>query len=247
MRLTVRGDDGEPIDFDCPDSIASRWTCTSILQGQTYPYLPFVDDVRVVFDVGANCGAASVHFARHYPDAVVHAFEPGREARSYLERNVAGLGNVIVHPIGLYSENGQARLYKGDGDLGMASVMRRTVNLDESESVQLRAAGAWASEHGIERIDILKVDVEGCEIEVLTSLTALLPTVKALFIEYDSRHARRALGRLVDETHELYSGKMLLDQGECVYLRADLADLDSATETLRELLARTQSGSGVRL
>lgn len=52
----------------------------------------------------------------------------------------------------------------------MASVIRRMVNLDQSEPVQLRAAGAWAAEQGIDRIDVLKVDVEGCEIEVLTSL-----------------------------------------------------------------------------
>jgi FkbM family methyltransferase len=208
-------------------------TNSPILEGQTYPSLPFVDDVRVVFDVGANCGAASVHFARHHPDAIVHAFEPGREARSYLERNVASLPNVRVHPIGLYSVDRQARLSRGDGDLGMASVIRRQVNLDESEPVELRAGGAWAADQGIERIDILKVDVEGCEIEVLEGLAALLPTVKVLYVEYDSRHARKALGRLLDRTHELYTGNMFLDQGECSYLRADVAALDAATEHLR--------------
>jgi hypothetical protein len=126
-------------------------------------------------------------------------------------------------------------------------VIRRTVNLDESERVELRAAGGWAAEQGIDRIDVLKVDVEGCEIEVLTSLAALLPTVKVLFVEYDSRHARRALGRLLDETHELYGAKMLLDQGECIYLREDLADLDQATEMLGELLAATVRRPGLRL
>jgi FkbM family methyltransferase len=234
MRFTERTDDGRQIEFECPDSFASRWTCASILKGRTYPHLPFVGEVLVVFDVGANCGAATVHFAGHHPGAAIHAFEPGREARGYLERNVASLPNVEIHPFGLHSVDQQARLYKGDGDLGMASVIRRTVNLDESEPVELRAAGAWAADHGIERIDILKVDVEGCEIDVLTSLAGLLPTVKVLFVEYDSRQARKALGRLLDASHELYTGMMLLDQGECVYLRADLAELDAATEHLRE-------------
>jgi FkbM family methyltransferase len=233
MRVTVRDDRGELIEFESPDSVASCMTNSPILEGRTYPILPFVDDVRVVFDVGANCGAASVHFARHHPDAIVHAFEPGREARSYLERNVTSLPNVRVHPIGLYSADLQARLYRGDGDLGKASVIRRQVNLDESEPVELRAGGAWAADQGIERIDILKVDVEGCEIEVLEGMAALLPTVKVLYVEYDSRHARKALGRLLDGTHELYTGNMFLDQGECSYLRADLADIDAATEHLR--------------
>jgi FkbM family methyltransferase len=237
MRFTVRSDDGELIEFECPDSVASRWTNAPILEGRTYPFMPFVDDVRVVFDVGANCGAASLHLARHYPGATVHAFEPGREARSYLERNVASLPNVRVHPIGLHAVDRQARLYRGDGDLGKASVIRRSVNLDESEPIELRAGGAWAAEEGIERIDILKVDVEGCEIEVLEGLAALLPTVKVLFVEYDSRHARKALGRLLDATHELYVGNMFLDQGECTYLRADVAGLDAATEQLRRAFA----------
>jgi FkbM family methyltransferase len=233
MRFTVRDDDGKLVEFECPDSIESRWTNGSILEGRTYPFLPFVDDVRVVFDVGANCGAASVHFARHYPAAAVHAFEPGREARSYLVRNVAALSNVRVHPIGLYSADQRARLYRGAGDLGQASVLRRAVNLDESEPVELRAGGTWAADQGIDRIDILKVDVEGCEVEVLEGLAALLPAVKVLFVEYDSRRARRALGRLLDPTHELYVGNMFLDQGECTYLRADIAELDAATEQLR--------------
>lgn len=244
MGISVLCDDGAKIEFECPDSIASTWTCTSILQGLTYPFLPFVDDVRVVFDVGANCGAASVHFARHYPDAVIHAFEPGREARSFLQRNVASFANVQVHPIGLYSDDRRAQLYKGDGDLGMASVIRRHVNLDDSEPVELRAGGTWADDHGVTRIDVLKVDVEGCEIEVIEGLRALLPTVKVLFVEYDSRHARKALGSLLDRTHELYWGKMLLDQGECVYLRADIARLDAAVEVLARLLAAEAARHG---
>jgi FkbM family methyltransferase len=238
MRFTVRSDDGELVEFDCPDSIPSRWTCSSILQGHTYPFLPFVDDVQVVFDVGANCGAASVHFARHYPDAAVHAFEPGREARSYLRRNVASLPNVSVHPVGLYSTDRPALLFQGDGYLGMASVIRRSFNLDVGEPVELRAGAGCVADNGLDRIDVLKVDVEGCEIEVIEGLTALIPTVKVLFVEYDSRQARKALGRLLDTTHELYRGKMLLDQGECVYLRADVAQLDAATEFLPRLVAR---------
>ncbi|MGH9227183.1 MAG: FkbM family methyltransferase [Acidimicrobiales bacterium] len=237
MRLTVRSDDGGLIEFECPDSVASRWTNVPILEGRTYPFLAFVDDVGIVFDVGANCGAASVHFARHHPAAQVHAFEPGWEARSYLERNVASLPNVCVHPFGLSSADREARLYHGDDDLGKASLIPRKVNLDESEPVELRAGGTWAAEQGIQRIDILKVDVEGCEVEVLEGLGDLLPTVKLLFVEYDSRRARKALGRLLDPTHELYIGKQFLDQGECVYLRADVAGLDAATELLRDAFA----------
>ena len=77
MEIEVTTDDGATIEFECVDSLISRWVNVPILEGKTYPYLPFVDDVRTILDAGANCGAATVHLARHYPDADVHAFEPG--------------------------------------------------------------------------------------------------------------------------------------------------------------------------
>src|SRR5665213_2432569 len=185
MRFTVAGDDGEPVEFECADTLTSRCVCGEILEGKTYPYLPFVEDARVVFDVGANCGATTVYLARHYPGAQIHSFEPGREARAYLERNVEAHPNVRVHPIGLHSADQVVPLYKGNGDTILGSVFRRDINLDESEPVELRAAGPWVAAQGIERIDVLKIDVEGCEVDVLESLAGLLPTVKVLYIEYD--------------------------------------------------------------
>ena len=242
MRFTVTGDDGAPIDFECGDNLTSRWVCGEILEGKTYPYLPFVNDVQVVFDVGANCGATTAYFARHYPHAKFHSFEPGSEARAILERNAAPYANVEIHPIGLYSSDCKAPLYKGRGDTILGSLIRRPVNVDESELVELRAGGPWAQANGIDRIDVLKVDVEGCEVDVLQSLSGLLPTVKALYVEYDSRDVRTAIAHIVEPTHELYVGALFLDQGECIYLRKDLADLEVATEHLRQGLIASRAG-----
>jgi FkbM family methyltransferase len=233
LELPVEG--GGTVEFDCPPDVVSRWMHSDILAGKTYPYLPFVDDVQVVFDVGANCGSVSVLFARHYPDAAIHSFEPGSEQRAYLERNVARYPNVSVHPIGLHATDQQVPLYFGAENNGLASVTRRADNAAESEVVQLRAAGAWAAEHAIDRIDILKVDVEGCEPDVLTSLTPLLPTVKVLYFEYDSRAARREIFEILRPTHELYRGFMFLEQGECIFVRRDLAEHPGANQRLLEL------------
>jgi FkbM family methyltransferase len=228
-------DSGETVEFECAPDVVSRWMHTDILRGRTYPFLPFVDDVRIVFDVGANCGSVSVHLARHYPDAVIHAFEPGSEQREFLLRNVGAYANVQVHPIGLHATDQEVPLYFGADNSGLASVTRRADNVEASETVQLRAAGPWATEHGVARIDILKVDVEGCELDVLTSLEHLLPTVKVLYVEYDSRHDRRRLEALLRSTHELYRGLVFLDQGECIYVRRDYADHPDARPFLMQL------------
>lgn len=229
MRFTVASNDGMEVDFECADTLVSRWVCNEILAGKTYPWVTFVPDVEVILDVGANCGAASVYFARHCPDARIHAFEPGSEQRAILDRNAADYPNVSVHPFGLYSVDQTVALYKGDGDSGFSSVFRGAYNLEESEQVGLRSAAGWAAEAGLNRIDVLKLDVEGCEVEVLRSLQPLLPTVKVLYVEYDSRSARREIEALLAPTHDLYFSQMqFLDQGEVLYVRSDVADLPEA-------------------
>jgi hypothetical protein len=64
VKLSVPVDDGSSIEFECADTLISRWVSRAILEGDTYPRLLFLDDVRVVFDVGASCGSGAVVRAR---------------------------------------------------------------------------------------------------------------------------------------------------------------------------------------
>lgn len=242
--FTARIADGEPFDFECLDNVVSRWVCGAVLEGDTYPHLPFVDGVEVVLDVGANCGAAAVFFAHHHPTAAVHAFEPAAAPLACLHHNLASLPLAHVQPFGLFSSDGEVTLHHDADDPGSASVHDSLVEAAGSETVALRAAGPWAAENGIERIDILKIDTEGCEIDVLRSLGPLVATTKVIYLEYHSRADRRALGPLLEPSHELYAGKMFLDQGECVYLRRDLAELPEANRPLSEMFAAEGAADG---
>ena len=237
MKLEIPAGGGT-IEFECEDTVVSARVCEDILRDRTYPSLPFIGAVDVVVDAGANCGAFAVHTARLYPDAVVHAVEPGAEQLAILRRNAARYPTIRVHPIGLHAEDADVQLYRGIGDLGSSSVTPSERTSEVGEPIRLRSALGWAEEQGIARIDVLKLDVEGCEIPVLESLAPLLPDVKVAYVEYGSRQARRDLARLLDPTHELLSGSMLLDQGECVYLRCDLAEGDAAPARLVELFFR---------
>jgi FkbM family methyltransferase len=241
MHLDIEVADGESIQFECEDTIASAWVSRSILEGTTYPHLPFVSDVRVILDAGANCGAATVHLARHHPDAVVHSFEPGSRQRAYLQRNAAAYTNVKVHGLGLHSRAQTVPLYHGVDDSGMSSIVPGAFTTEAHEMIEVVAAGAWAEANGIDRIDILKIDVEGCEVDVIESLDALLPTVKVLYVEYDSRVARRSIDHLLADTHELYTGNMFLDQGEVVYISRALAADQAATEHLRRTFVGSET------
>ena len=110
-----------------------------------------------------------------------------------------------------------------------------------TERVPLRAAGAVAVELGDDPIDVLKVDVEGCEVQVLESLGPdRLASVKVLYVEYDHRDARRRIEELLAATHELcYSSMLLLDQGEVVYVHRTFADHPALHDDLSAILRRS--------
>ncbi len=222
---------GDADTFECFDNWLSRWTCDQILAGQTYPQLPAIGDVRTVVDVGANCGAATVYFAKCYPTAVVHALEPAAAAFAMLGRNTRLLPNVRLHNIGLQATDERVPLYAGAVDAITASIYQREgKNTAESEMVDLRASGRWLAEEGISQIDVLKIDAEGCELAILEHLVDVLPTVKVLYVEYDTTSARRRIDMLLEPTHELCSAMMFLDQGEMIYVSRRVLDADPTAE-----------------
>ena len=229
MNLSIAHAD-EVLELDCFDNWLSRWVCSEVLAGETYSYLDFVDGIETILDVGANCGATSVFFSACYPAAVIHAFEPSAETFRLLERNAARRTNIVAHNIGLHQVDQEVPLYRGAIDGVTSSVVQRDNTSEVSELVTLRSASAWLEEHGIERVDLLKVDVEGCEVDVLLSLRHVLPKVKVLYVEYDTKEARLEIEDLLRDTHWLCIAQMLLSQGEAVYVSNEVLADEKAVE-----------------
>jgi FkbM family methyltransferase len=240
VKLSTHQGGSPPADFECFDNWLSRWVCENILAGHTYPRLPGIDDVHTVVDVGANCGATSVYFARCFPEAAVHAVEPAAATFALLRRNAEPYPNIRVHNLGLHAVDRRVPLYAGAIDAGTASIFpRHGRNTDASEEIQLRAAQAWLDEQGIESIDLLKVDAEGCEADILEDIRDLLPGVSVIYVEYDSTEDRRRIDKLLEPTHDLCHGVLFLDQGEAIYVARELlADEGRRSSIIEFFLAR---------
>lgn len=154
---------------------------------------------RVVLDVGANIGLFALHHAR--AGARVYAVEPHPAAFARLERNIAanGLrGRITAVPCALGADEGWARLIDSRPsarDRGRATPLTR-VTPDRRGTVRLRTVDALVAELGLTGIDLLKLDVEGAEVEVLRGARRVLPTVGRLVLEV---HAPA----LLDEVREL--------------------------------------------
>jgi FkbM family methyltransferase len=222
--------DGETMEFETFTNCLSRVTAETILSGRTYPVVPFVREVSVVMDIGANVGAAAVFFSLAYPDATIFAFEPSSWAYRLLSANTEGRSNVRAHNFGLYSSDQSLPLYRGKYDSGMSSVAKSESTREESELITLKSVREWLEENSITKIDILKIDTEACEVPILEALKDLLPSVKVIYLEYHSDDDRKAFDRLLGDTHLLLHGQMMVHLGEVTYVAKTAyeseADLD---------------------
>jgi len=132
-----------------------------------------------VFDVGANTGFYSMAALALAPTACVHAFEPVPRIAQALTTNIMvnGLSNrVRVNTCAVAEHSGQVELHVPDETWGNA-----TLNVDgfrglagHVEHVEAVTLDDYVAMHAIERIDVLKIDVEGHEDAVLRGARSVL-------------------------------------------------------------------------
>jgi FkbM family methyltransferase len=124
----------------------------------------------VVFDVGANIGFHSLRWARKIPGLQVYAWEPSRRVLRFLHRNVAlnRLSHrVMVHQLAASDSEGTSEFYECDDSAygGIKDTHRRPVIA--RYQVERTTIDRFVELHGITRMDVLKIDVEGHETEVI--------------------------------------------------------------------------------
>jgi len=138
----------------------------------------------VVVDAGANIGEVSLFAAKRVqPGGHVFSFEPVPELATRLRHHVElnGFAVVEVFERGLADREGKANIYTPgtpfrDGTVndGMSTLYAGADHHTLAGSVLLTTLDAFAHERGLNRIDLLKVDVEGAELPVLRGAREVL-------------------------------------------------------------------------
>jgi FkbM family methyltransferase len=117
-------------------------------------------------DVGANVGYFSIVGATTLgPSGRVYAFEPVADIYKLLCRNISlnKLNNVTPVNSACFSSSGEMAMMR---DIDSAK-SRLSPVAQENETVQLTTLDAFVDEVGLERIDFIKIDAEGSDLEVL--------------------------------------------------------------------------------
>ncbi len=148
------------------------------------------------FDVGANTGAYAQAVLNIFPQHThVHCFEPGAATFAQLSHTINALpeecrGRVFLHNTALGKLEGTQKLYYNHEGSALASLYKRRLDhfniyFDKSEDVTVTTLELHCAAHNIERIDVLKLDVEGNELDVLHGAQALFDAERIGLVQFE--------------------------------------------------------------
>lgn len=140
-------------------------------------------DPQFVVDAGAHIGLSSVFFASKYPKATVVAIEPEPSNFAMLLENTKTYSNVEPVQAGLWGSKVSLRIV----DPAAGSWGFRVSEEPDGEGIPAVVIQDILTEFGVSRIDILKMDIEGAELEVLTNAQSWMDAVGTLIIELHDR------------------------------------------------------------
>jgi FkbM family methyltransferase len=144
-----------------------------------------------VFDVGANTGCFVADCMDLFRSPVIHAFEPHPDSFAVLRERFAGNPQIIVNQLGLADTGGMQELVDYRAGASPHASFVREVFTDiyrtpiAVTSAMVDTLDAYCRRRAIERVDYLKIDVEGYERKVLAGAQAMIAAGGVDFIQLE--------------------------------------------------------------
>jgi FkbM family methyltransferase len=153
----------------------------------------YIPDAPVIVEAGASNGSDTLEMIRHWPRAMIHAFEPVDESFAELTMATRDEPNVHRYRMALAEKSGTAEIHVSAGAYGpMASSLRSPklhlvdvpdVTFETRVTVATTTLDDWAAARGVEQIDLLWLDMQGYELAALQASPRVLGTVRAIVTE----------------------------------------------------------------
>jgi len=143
----------------------------------------------VFLDIGAHCGLVSLSVCDLLnTDGRIHAFEPQPELIARFKQSVVrnNLENVYLHNVALSNTTEQGELAVPYGKTTLGSLSRRLDKSQFTVTISLKQASQYLQQLGIDKVRLMKVDVEGHESVLLEGMTSFLETSSVDAILFES-------------------------------------------------------------
>lgn len=150
-----------------------------------------------VLDIGANIGYYSVILGKSVGEnGKVYAFEPEPTNFQFLERNIGAnsLSHVKAYRLALANKPGILSFYLHESNKGKHSLIDYQKNT-ECIKVEATTVDSFITKHGIRKIDLIKIDVEGAEPMVFEGMKETLAKHRPIIFTEYFPYAIRSSGR----------------------------------------------------
>jgi FkbM family methyltransferase len=144
----------------------SVWILVEVFEDDVYERMFKVEKGDIVVDVGAHVGMFTVKALKEVgEEGLVIAIEPEERNFELLKRNTRGYRNVKLVKKAIGDKTGRAILYISE--LSGEHSIKRSSRATKSIDVEVDTLDNILSSLGVSKVDFLKIDVEGAELEVL--------------------------------------------------------------------------------
>jgi FkbM family methyltransferase len=141
----------------------------------------------LVADIGANAGYYSMVASKKITSGTVYAFEPNAGCRKMIEENIRinKIKNISVSPLALSNNSGVKTLFISEDDnIGMTGFTKAENFSGKTEVVACTSLDLWVDENKIEKLHLIKMDIEGGEMDALEGMKNVIQFHRpGIFIE----------------------------------------------------------------
>ena len=147
----------------------------------------------LILDVGANVGEYSIAVMKANKNSKIHCFEPSKHHIKELKKNLRDF-NVRINSFGLSNNKISEKLYQDKEISGLKSLIKRdlshlSIKNEDFEIVELNIGDEYVKSNKLSQIHLIKIDVEGWEMQVLEGFTESLKANKIEICQFEFGHA----------------------------------------------------------
>ncbi|WP_181248536.1 FkbM family methyltransferase [Flavobacterium magnum] len=138
----------------------------------------------VLFDVGANVGQTVSKFKVVFPTSEIHSFEPSKVCFDVLKDSHKSTHNLVLNNVAVGSEKGSLDFNEYSWS-SLNSLLKRSFTKSElidSYKVDVITIDEYCKSNSIFKIDLLKTDTEGYELQVLKGASQMMDENRIQFV-----------------------------------------------------------------
>ncbi|MBI4717862.1 MAG: FkbM family methyltransferase [Planctomycetes bacterium] len=159
-----------------------------------------------IFDVGANVGDWTRLARQAFPAAAIHCFEIMPDTAAELRRGVEGVKGVMVNDFGLADREGEVPLRYFPQVSSITTMTEYPHEFPHRTAVgRVMTGDAYVASRNVERVEMIKLDVEGAESLVLAGLSDTFAAGKVDVVQFEYGKVSILTKFLLRDFHAFFS------------------------------------------